>query len=64
VIEKINMRCYGDKPASFMAKVGAKAFRSFVAACNDDRQRRPANRVVYLTAGDPIRPSNALINYH
>lgn len=25
VIEKINMRCYGDKPASFMAKVGVKA---------------------------------------
>lgn len=26
VIEKINMRCYGDKPASFMAKVGVKAW--------------------------------------
>lgn len=24
-IEKINMRCYGDKPSSFLAKVGSEA---------------------------------------
>lgn len=27
IIEKINMRCYGDKPPSFMAKVGAATWQ-------------------------------------
>lgn len=36
-IEKINMRCYGDKPASFMAKVreGTTEAPGFVFGCKD-----------------------------
>lgn len=49
-IEKINMRCYGDKPASFMAKVprgllpviGARARCARVRVCWGAGRGRPA----------------------
>ena len=35
VLEKINMRCYGDKPASFMAKVSGLITHAHDTASHD-----------------------------
>lgn len=35
-IEKINMRCYGDKPASFMAKVPAPSPGTVAQQCRSN----------------------------